>query len=252
MTTSATTTTAAATASPPVAPPVAPPPAVVADHDGIGDVAVVPPLSSAGAGYLLLPLYEFGQSLDSPDLDCWFEGFAGRNRAQAEYEITAQGDLKIMPPTGFPFDWYEAETTADVVLQARRHGGLAGGPTSRFILPDGSRRGPDAWWISPERWNAHRPLKPASPLSPPSSPTLSLRSYPLPTAARILADKIRNVTCKAAPASSGSSTPAAASVTIHRPGTEPEILDDPELLHGDDVIPGFVFRVRQRIFDNIP
>ena len=92
MTTSATTTTttAATTASPPAAPPVAPPPAVVvADDDDINDVVVAPPLGSAGAGYLLLPLSEFGQSLDSPGLDCWFEGFAGRNRAQAEYEITA-------------------------------------------------------------------------------------------------------------------------------------------------------------------
>ena len=149
--------TTTAIISPP-ARPVAPPQAVVAaDDDDINDVTVAPPPGSAGAGYLLLPLSEFGQSLDNPGLDCWFEGFAGRNRAQAEYEITAQGDLKIMPPTGFPFDWYEAETTADVVLHARRHGGLAGGLTSRFILPDGSRRGPDAWWISPERWRSSPP-----------------------------------------------------------------------------------------------
>ena len=99
-------------------------------------MTVAPPIASAGAGYLLLPLSEFGQSLDSPDLDCWFEGFAGRNRAQAEYEITARGDLKIMPPTGFPFDLYEARATIRVGVWADDNGGLAGGPTSRFIMPE--------------------------------------------------------------------------------------------------------------------
>ena len=97
--------TTTAVASPPAA-PAAPPQVetapVCAHNDDIGNVAVAPPIASAGAGYLLLPLSEFGQSLDSPGLDCWFEGFAGRNRAQAEYEITAQGDLKIMPQPASP------------------------------------------------------------------------------------------------------------------------------------------------------
>jgi hypothetical protein len=54
-------------------------------------------------GYFLIPLSEFGKSLDSPDLDTWFEGFAERNKdSVGDFEITAQGELKIMPPTGFP------------------------------------------------------------------------------------------------------------------------------------------------------
>ena len=106
-------------------------------------------------GYILIPLAEFGQSLDNPDLDTWFEAFAERNKdTLGDFEITAQGELKIMPPTGFPGDLYEAEMSAEAVLYARVHGGMAGGPTSRFILPDGARRGPDAWWLSAERWAA--------------------------------------------------------------------------------------------------
>ena len=41
-------------------------------------------------------------------------------------------------------------------------------------------------------------------------------------------------------------------VTIYRPGMAPEVLDDPELLDGEDVMPGFVFAVRGRIFDYSP
>ena len=40
-------------------------------------------------------------------------------------------------------------------------------------------------------------------------------------------------------------------VTYHRPGAEPEVLDDPETLDGGDVLPGFSFNVRERIFDNV-
>ena len=243
--------TTTAVASPPAAPPVAPPQAVVAaDDDDINDVTVALPLGSAGAGYLLLPLSEFGQSLDRPGLDCWFEGFAGRNRAQAEYEITAQGDLKIMPPTGFPFDWYEAETTADVVLHARRHGGLAGGPTSRFILPDGSRRGPDAWWISPERWRSSPPEARQPPFAA-IVPDFIIEIVSPSNRGPDLADKVQRY-LQGGARLIWVINARRRQVTIHRPGIEPEILDDPELLHGADVMPGFVFRVRQRIFDNTP
>ena len=41
-------------------------------------------------------------------------------------------------------------------------------------------------------------------------------------------------------------------VTIYRPGLEPEVLEDPETLDGGDILPGFAFNVRRRIFDNVP
>ena len=243
--------TTTAVASPPATRPVAPPQAVVAaDDDDINDVTVAPPLGSAGAGYLLLPLSEFGQSLDSPDLDCWFEGFAGRNRAQAEYEITAQGDLKIMPPTGFPGDWHESEAVIEVGIWGRANGGRYGGPTSRFILPDGSRRGPDAWWISPERWRSSPPEARQPPFAA-IVPDFIIEIVSPSNRGPDLADKVQRY-LQGGARLIWVINARRRQATIHRPGTEPEILDDPELLHGDDVMPGFVFPVRQRIFDNIP
>ena len=41
-------------------------------------------------------------------------------------------------------------------------------------------------------------------------------------------------------------------VYIYRPEVEPEILDAPETLSGEAVLPGFVFEVRRRIFDLHP
>ncbi len=202
-------------------------------------------------GYVLIPLAEFGQSLDSPDLDVWLEGFAGRNKdAVGDFEITAQGELKIMPPTGMPGDWHEAETAAELVLRAREHGGRAGGATSLFVLPDGSRLSPDAWWMSDERWNALSeeartpPFAAVVPdfvveiVSPSNRPVEledKVRRYLEGGARLIWVVNARRRT-----------------VTAYRPGVEPEILHDPETLDGGDVLPGFVFDVRERIFDNVP
>ena len=200
-------------------------------------------------GYLLIPLAEFGQSLDSPNLDVWLEGFAERNKeAFGDLEITSRGELKIMAPTGAPGDLHESEMNAELVFQAREHGGMAGGPTSMFILPDGSRMCPDAWWMSEERLNsipeeARRPFRAVVPdflvevVSPSNrGPELEdkVRRYLAGGAQLIWVINARRRT-----------------VSIYRPGAEPEVLEDPETLNGGEVLPGFTFNVRQRIFDNV-
>ena len=37
-------------------------------------------------------------------------------------------------------------------------------------------------------------------------------------------------------------------VYVYRPGVDVEMLDDPETVSGEPVLPGFVFEVRRRIF----
>ena len=220
-------------------------PAVIADD--VDDMTA----ASGFAGYFLLPLAEFGQSLDNPGLDWWLEGFAGRNREQGDYEITARGELKIMPPTGFPFDLYEAEATAEVVMQARRHGGLVGGPTSLFILPDGARRGPDAWWMSAERWRAASEEARRPPFTA-VVPDFVVEIVSPSNRGPELADKVRRYLEGGARLIWVIDARRRRRVTIYRPGMAPEVLDDPELLDEEDVMPGFVFEVRRRIFDNMP
>ncbi len=69
-------------------------------------------------------------------------------------ELTAQGELIIMPPTGgtagkknskliYQLEkWSEADGTGEVFDSS-----------TMFILPNGARRSPDASWISLDRWN---------------------------------------------------------------------------------------------------
>ena len=201
-------------------------------------------------GCVLIPLAEFGQSLDSPNLDSWLEGFAQRNTdSVGGFEITSEGELKIMAPTGIPGDRFEAEMTAEVVLCAREHGGIAGGPTSLFILPDGSRLGPDAWWISGERWNA----LPEAARTPPFAtvvPDFVVEIVSPSNRGSQLADKVRRF-LEGGARLVWIIRPVDRTVSVFRPDVEPEVLDDPESVDGGDVMPGFVFKVRELIFDNV-
>ena len=63
-----------------------------------------PELNPYFRGYLLIPLSEFGQSLDNPDLDTWFESFAERNKDElGDFEITAPRRTQDHAPYGIPW-----------------------------------------------------------------------------------------------------------------------------------------------------
>lgn len=69
-------------------------------------------------------------------------------------ELTAQGELIIMPPAGSKSSWrsgrvYHALTTwADL-----EESGLTFDSSAGFTLPNGAKRLPDASWVKKERWN---------------------------------------------------------------------------------------------------
>ena len=198
-------------------------------------------------GTIVIPLAEFGQSLDDPDFDQWFEAFVERNSDAYEYEISGTGHLLIREPVNYYSAAYELRLGGALLYWADEHGGIAFGSTSMFILPDGSRFGPDAAWIREERM---RELE-------------SPENYPFP---RIAPDFVAEVK---SPSNSdaelinkidlflGHGTRLAwfidaetRNVIKFRPEQEPEILHDPEHIDGDaDVLPGFRFAVRERIFD---
>ncbi len=198
-------------------------------------------------GTIAIPLAEFGKSLDDADLDEWFEAFAERNSDMYEYEISGTGHLLIREPTGNPGSIYEVELAGDLLFWTRQHGGTAFGPTSRFVLPDCSYFGPDAAWLREGR--RHEIMLPEN------------RPFP-----RIVPDFIAEIK---SPSNSNAELlnkidlflqhgarlawfidAETRTVIKFRPGQEPETLHDPEYIDGDaDVLPGFRFQVRERIFD---
>ena len=160
-------------------------------------------------------------------------------------EFNKAGELIVMPPILPRGGRQEIKLTTDVDMWSREHGGDAQPPSVLYHLPGGSGRGPDASWISPERaaaisdfdWDKGNYCPDfVAEIRSPSNTLVGLQrkmeEY-LAAGARLgwLID------------------PRNRRVTIYRPDQEPEVLDDPETLSGEDVMPGFEFRIRELIFD---
>ena len=205
------------------------------------------PAGSSNAGPFAIPLSEFGKSLSDADLDAWFEAFGERNAHVGQYEISNSGELLIMPPTGHPGVFHETKFTTALDIWSETGGGFVFGPTSRFHLPDGSRLGPDAAWVAEARRSelmadANRPFATFAPdfvaeIQSPSNDRAEL----IEKISRFIAHGTRLAWLMDA---------GERVVVKFRPGREPEILYDPEFVDGDDdVLPGFRFAVREKIFD---
>src|SRR2546428_9472681 len=69
-------------------------------------------------------------------------------------EMSAQGELIIMPPPGSKTGLRNAEITLCLGIWTKQDGtGVCFGADTGFTLPNGAKRGPDAAWISRPRWN---------------------------------------------------------------------------------------------------
>ena len=198
-------------------------------------------------GVVAIPLAEFGKSLDDADLDQWFEAFAERNSAMGEYEISSAGHLLIREPTGSPGAVYEVGLAADLFVWADQNGGIVFGSSSRFILPDGSRFGPDAAWIREER--RHEIMLPENRPFPRIVPDFVAEIKSPSNSNAELINKI-DLFLEHGTKLAWFIDAATRAAIKFRPGREPETLHDPEYIDGDDdVLPGFRFAVRERIFD---
>src|SRR5215470_10106431 len=70
-------------------------------------------------------------------------------------ELTAQGELVIMPPTGSEGGWRSGEVFFSLTAWTKNDNtGLSFDSSTGFTLPNGAIRSPDASWIRRERWSA--------------------------------------------------------------------------------------------------
>ncbi|MCP2731319.1 Uma2 family endonuclease [Limnofasciculus baicalensis] len=73
-------------------------------------------------------------------------------------ELTAEGELIIMSPTGGESGIRNSGLTADLVIWNRQTRlGFVFDSSTIFILPNGAKRGPDVSWVRRERWEALSP-----------------------------------------------------------------------------------------------
>ena len=186
--------------------------------------------------------------VSNDDIDQWFVNMSQANEGRGFYlELTAEGELVINPMVNMGSRFAEAESIADLLIWAREMGG-GRVPSSRAIvrLPDGTRAEPDLSWLSPDQMEELPPISAGRPISvcPVFIGEILSRTDRLPDLQRKMERYIANGAAMA-----WLIDPYRRRVYVYFPGAEPLELDDPEVVSGEPVLPGFVFDVRRRIFD---
>jgi Uma2 family endonuclease len=166
-----------------------------------------------------------------------------RENPELRLELTAQRELVIMPPTGFETGRRNSRLIRHLDMWAENDGtGTATDSDTLFILPNGAKRSPDAAWVRQERVNAIPQDQREGPLPLCPDFVIELRS---PT------DRLKDIQEKMQEYRDNGARlgllldPFEKRVYVYRPGQPVEVLDDPETVSGDPVLPGFVLPVRK-------
>ena len=152
-------------------------------------------------------------------------------------ELTSSGELILMPPTGLETDTRNFNLIIQLGTWAQTDGsGVGFGASGIFALPNGARRIPDAAWVKREKWDrlTKDQQKRFGPLCPDFVVELRSPSDRLPPLRVKMVEYMEN----------GASLgwlidPFERRVYVYRPDHEVVILENPETVSGDPLLPGF-------------
>jgi len=160
----------------------------------------------------------------------------------ARMELTKNGELIVMSPTGGEAGRKNRRLTQQIGIWTDLDGtGEAFDSSTVFVLPNGARRSPDVSWIKLERWNALT-LKEKQGF-PPISPDFVIE---LVSPSDIKNQRYKDLQAKMKEYLDNGVKlgwliePSAKIVEIYRVGQQVEILNNPQTLSGEDVLPEFV------------
>lgn len=162
--------------------------------------------------------------LDNPDL---------------RFELTANRELLIMPPTGSKTGWRNSKIHQRLANWAEEDGtGVSLDSSTGFTLPDGAKRSPDAAWVRREVWDGltYEQQEEMAPVCPDF--VIELRSAK--DGLTVLEERMKEYIANGARL--GWLLDAKnRRVYIYRPNHAVECLENPSSISGDPLLPGFVF-----------
>ncbi|WP_254174252.1 Uma2 family endonuclease [Planktothrix pseudagardhii] len=155
-----------------------------------------------------------------------------------QFERTATGELIIMPPTGGNTGKRNVKLITQLDLwNSKTHLGEVFDSNTGFTLPNGADRSPDASWVSRERWEALTPEQQEKfiPLCPDFVVELMSPSDRLEKTRQKMQEYQEN----------GAKlgwliNRKQQQIEIYRLNQGVEILDYPNEISGEDILPGFV------------
>jgi Uma2 family endonuclease len=158
-------------------------------------------------------------------------------------ELTSEGDLIIMPPTGGKSGRRNSKLNLRLGTWTEKDGtGQAFDSSTVFTLPNGAKRSPDFAWISNERWDAltEEEQERFPPLCPDFVVELRSRTDTL----KNLRQKMEEYTANGAQLG-WLIDPQERQVYVYRPGAPVEQLDDPRTVSGEPLLRGLELALRE-------
>ena len=163
------------------------------------------------------------------------------DNGELRIELTAEKELIIMPPANPTTSWKNGALTAQIYIWSKQYGtGICFDSSAGFTFPNGAMRSPDASWIARERWEAldeddrHK----FSHIAPDFVAELRSPSDRLPVAQAKMVEYIDNGVRLG-----WLIDPTQRRVYIYSPGQPVEILENPETVSGEPVLPGFTLNL---------
>lgn len=158
-------------------------------------------------------------------------------------ELTARGELSIMPPTGSEGGWRSGRVFYSLTAWTDQdRTGLSFDSSTGFTLPNGAIRSPDASWIRRERWTALTKAQRVkfAPICPDFVVEVRSQTDRLPDLLEKMQEYIDNGARLGWLIDSLEQR-----VYIYRPGRPVEMQDNPSSVNGDPELQGFVLQVRE-------
>ncbi len=160
----------------------------------------------------------------------------------ARLELTETGELIVMSPTGGTAGRKNFNLYIDLGIWNRQTKlGQAFDSSTIFVLPNGARRSPDVSWIKLARWNQLTQQQQDG--FPPIAPDFVIE---LVSKSDLKNQRYEDLQAKMQEyLDNGVSLgwliePSVKTVEIYRSPQEVEILNNPQTLSGEDVLPGFI------------
>ena len=168
--------------------------------------------------------------------------FCADNR-ELRIELTAERELIIMPPANMTTGWQNNAISGELYIWAKQDGtGLSFDSSTGCTLPNGAMRSPDASWIARERWDA----------LPDSEKYIFSHIVPdFVVELRSPSDTLRMLQAKMEEYIENGVRlgwlidPQQRRVYVYRPGQPVGVLENPETVSGDPVLPGFVLNLQE-------
>jgi Uma2 family endonuclease len=164
-----------------------------------------------------------------------------RDNPELRIEMTAQGELVVMPPTGSETGRRNSTLTQQLANWRDVDGtGVCFDSSTLFVLPNGARRSPDACWIRRERWQAltREQREKFAPICPDFVVELRSQTDRFSDLEKKMIEYIEN----------GARLgwlldPIQKLAVIYRPDKEPQRLEAPDTLSAEPELPGFVLNL---------